>query len=207
MANLPAHLRQQVLKKEAAARRRKAGETVEESDDNSDLGESGGEEEEAGWGRKKKTYWEGDTADLEIGQEMEDALEEEEAVQDLFKEKSKRMKASDFMDEFEDSGSGSEDDSSDSGDDSSVEKWGSKKGLSGKGGAATVGNLAQVSLGQDDVESDDEAKTKVEKLSKNISHLSKQQRLDMVSRPLQACRMGLLLHSLTQPLTLRAADF
>jgi hypothetical protein len=31
------------------------------------------------WG-KKKTYWSGDTADLEIGQDIEDAIDEENAV-------------------------------------------------------------------------------------------------------------------------------
>ena len=33
---------------------------------------------DASWGKKKKNYWEGDTADLEIGQEFEDAQDEEE---------------------------------------------------------------------------------------------------------------------------------
>ena len=78
VSNLPAHLRQQVLKKEAAAKRRRAGEDVPESEEED---EEDSEEEEEGWGRKKKTYWEGDTADLEIGQEMEDAMDEEEAAE------------------------------------------------------------------------------------------------------------------------------
>jgi hypothetical protein len=153
--NLPANLRQQVLKKEAAARRRKAGEAVEESDEGDSDAEDSGDEEE-GWGRKKKTYWEGDTADLEIGQDMDDAIEEEAAAQDLQKQKVKRMKASDFMEEF--AASGSEESASDSGsdDDDSVEQWGAKKGLTERGAASTVGNLAQVSLGQDEVESDRE---------------------------------------------------
>jgi hypothetical protein len=178
--NLPANLRQQVLKKEAAAKRRRAGEQVEESEEESEEEEEGDE----GWGRKKKTYWEGDTADLEIGQEMEDALEEEEAAQEMQREKAKRMKASDFMDEFEASGSS---DSSASDSDDSAEEWGVKNGRGKSGGSATVGDLAQVALGQDEMESDAEVPAvKVEKLTKNISHLSKQQRLDMVRLSLRS---------------------
>ena len=70
------------------------------------------------------------------------------------------MKASDFMDEFEPSGSGSSSEESDSEDEDSVEEWGTKKGLRGKPSAAAVGNLAQVSLGEDDVESDEEVSVK-----------------------------------------------
>jgi U3 small nucleolar RNA-associated protein 3 len=148
---------------------------VEESEEESDEEDEG----EEGWGRKKKTYWEGDTADLEIGQEMEDALEEEEAAQDMHREKAKRMKASDFMDEFEAS-EGSEESDADS--DGSAEEWGAKNGR-GKSGSATVGDLAAVALGQDEMESDAEvAAVRVEKLTKNISHLSKQQRLDMIAK-------------------------
>ena len=38
------------------------------------------EEQEEGWG-KKKAYWSGDTADLEIGQDVQDAEDEEEAAE------------------------------------------------------------------------------------------------------------------------------
>lgn len=38
------------------------------------------EEKEEGWG-KKKAYWSGDTADLEIGQDVQDAEDEEEAAE------------------------------------------------------------------------------------------------------------------------------
>ena len=37
-------------------------------------------EQEEGWG-KKKAYWSGDTADLEIGQDVQDAEDEEEAAE------------------------------------------------------------------------------------------------------------------------------
>lgn len=75
--NLPSKLRQQIRKKADIEKRRKAGMEVESESDSEEEEES---EQEEGWGKKKKTYWQGDTADLEIGQEMDDALEEEEAV-------------------------------------------------------------------------------------------------------------------------------
>lgn len=43
------------------------------SDEDSDV-------EKDGWG-KKKAYWSGDTADLEIGQDVQDAEDEEEAAE------------------------------------------------------------------------------------------------------------------------------
>ena len=46
----------------------------DESDEESE------EEKEEGWG-KKKAYWSGDTADLEIGQDVQDAEDEEEAAE------------------------------------------------------------------------------------------------------------------------------
>lgn len=56
--------------------KRKPGDDSED-----DLLENDDDEEmEQGWGKKKSTYWSGDTADLEIGQDVEDAEEEEEAA-------------------------------------------------------------------------------------------------------------------------------
>ena len=46
------------------------------------------------WG-KKKHYWAGDTADLEIGQDMQDALDEEEAANEL---QENRLRAMDLQD-------------------------------------------------------------------------------------------------------------
>lgn len=186
MDNLPTKLRQQIRKKAENDKRRKAGMEVE-SEEDSEEEES---EQEEGWGKKKKTYWQGDTADLEIGQEMDDAIEEEEAVKDLHREKVKRMKASDFMDEFaaSDGDDSSSDDSSGSDSDSSgpVTKGGKGKATgktkSSKRADAVVGDLAQVSLGQDDLASDDDAAVQVERVSKNLAHLTKQQRLDLITK-------------------------
>lgn len=105
------------------------------------------------------------------------------------------MKASDFMDEFAASGngdSGSEDSSSSgsgSGSDSDssapARKGGSKlKQKSSMRADAVVGDLAQVSLGQDDLASEDDAAAavQVERVSKNLAHLTKQQRLDLITK-------------------------
>lgn len=182
MANLPTNLRQGVLKREAIAKQRKAGVQVdseEESEDDED------EDQEESWGRKASTYRGGDTADLEIGQDMDDALEEEAGAMEQHRKKTKRMQASDFMEDFEESGDEeSESESESSSDDSEVnvgtQAKGGKSKKNGKSRDATVGDLAQVSLGQDEV-SDDDAAVQVEKVAKSLAHLTKQQRLDAVS--------------------------
>jgi hypothetical protein len=48
------------------------------------------------WGRQKKDYYDGDTADLEIGQEEEDALVEEEAAKEIQAARLDQMKEEDF---------------------------------------------------------------------------------------------------------------
>jgi hypothetical protein len=67
------------------------------------------------WG-KKKTYWTGDTADLEIGQDIEDAVAEEEAARDLQQQKLKRIKQKDFRDDLEEDSEDEEDESEDNAD-------------------------------------------------------------------------------------------
>lgn len=52
-----------------------------DSNESDSASESETEEADAGdWGKKKNTYWSGDTADLEIGQEIQDAEDEEAAA-------------------------------------------------------------------------------------------------------------------------------
>lgn len=68
-------------------------EESEEEDETHDMKDS--------WGKKKSTYYAGDTADLEIGQDFEDAEEEEEAVKEMHKNKISRMKESDFIDDID----------------------------------------------------------------------------------------------------------
>lgn len=66
---LPAELRQRAL----------YGGVGQEDDDE----EQEEDEDDDRWG-KKKTYWSGDTADLEIGQDIEDAEDEETAAKVCF---------------------------------------------------------------------------------------------------------------------------
>jgi U3 small nucleolar RNA-associated protein 3 len=49
------------------------------------------------WGKKKGTYYHGDTADLEIGQDEEDAFLEEEAAKEVQAARLKEMREDDFM--------------------------------------------------------------------------------------------------------------
>ena len=62
--NLPNDLKQRVLREDKA-------------DDDDDEEEE--TTEDLSWG-KKKSYWDGDTADLEIGQDIQDAKDEEDAA-------------------------------------------------------------------------------------------------------------------------------
>lgn len=49
------------------------------------------------WGKKKSVYYHGDTADLEIGQEEEDAFLEEEAAKEVQAARYEEMEEADFM--------------------------------------------------------------------------------------------------------------
>ena len=93
---LPADARRKIL----------SGKAITNEDDEEDE-----EEEEEGWGRKKSAYWSADTADLEIGQDVQDAEDEELAVKDLQKQTLKKMKENDFYDRL--SASESDDESVD----------------------------------------------------------------------------------------------
>lgn len=49
------------------------------------------------WGKKKSLYYHGDTADIEIGQEKEDAFDEEEAAKEIESSRFQVMDDDDFM--------------------------------------------------------------------------------------------------------------
>jgi U3 small nucleolar RNA-associated protein 3 len=49
------------------------------------------------WGTTKESYYHGDTADLEIGQEVDDAYVEEEAAREVMNARYKNMSEADFM--------------------------------------------------------------------------------------------------------------
>ena len=54
------------------------------------------------WGKRKKDYYNGDTADLEIGQEIEDAELEEEAGKEILKARLEGLTEQDYMLDEED---------------------------------------------------------------------------------------------------------
>ena len=71
-------------------------------DDDSDDDEDDDEEEDKksnllNWGAKKHSYYHGDTADLEIGQDVDDAYLEEEAGREVEKARLEDMEEGDFM--------------------------------------------------------------------------------------------------------------
>ncbi|GAX09817.1 hypothetical protein FisN_11Lh208 [Fistulifera solaris] len=74
------------------------------SDDDAEVSVSSSDEEEEeeemqdvrNWGRNKKAYYHGDTADLEIGQEIDDAYLEEEAAKEVQRARYEEMSDDDF---------------------------------------------------------------------------------------------------------------
>lgn len=119
---------------------------------NTEISDDEGEEDDDrkrrddSWGKKKAVYYTGDTADLEIGQDMADAEEEEEAAKELYKEKQSRLTDADFYDgdEIEDA---SEDDNAEEPTLEKILKQSKdKNSVSNKGGDGFTGRLEFVSL-------------------------------------------------------------
>ena len=71
------------------------GSISSDDDDDDDLDFA--KEDPRNWGKKKSLYYHGDTADLEIGQEEDDAFLEEEAAQEIQKSRFEEMDEDDFM--------------------------------------------------------------------------------------------------------------
>ena len=67
------------------------------SSDDSSSDEEEEEEDVRDWGKKKSVYYHGDTADLEIGQEEDDAFVEEEAAKEVQAARMKEMSEEDFV--------------------------------------------------------------------------------------------------------------
>ena len=165
--NLPAEARNKIL----------SGKKITHDDDSDDTGGDSGEEDgDEGWGRKKSNYYSGDTADLEIGQDVQDAEDEEAAVRDLHQQTVKKMKESDFYD------NPSDDDDDEDDSDSDEEVTLKKKAKSGK--SKTKGpndklqsELHTLALGAESSNSD----VQVEKIERNIEKMSKNQKFALVS--------------------------
>jgi U3 small nucleolar RNA-associated protein 3 len=88
--NLPPEARHKILNG-----RKLEGEDGSDDEDDDD--------DESGWGRKKSSYWSADTADLEIGQDIQDAEDEEVAAKDVHAQTLKHMAEKDFFDDVNDS--------------------------------------------------------------------------------------------------------
>jgi U3 small nucleolar RNA-associated protein 3 len=87
------------------AKRAHADDDSDDDDDDddaatSDDGEEDEEEEEPedvrDWGKRKSSYYHGDTADLEIGQDQDDAFLEEEAAKEIHKARMTNLAEEDF---------------------------------------------------------------------------------------------------------------
>lgn len=72
-------------------------ETDENSASSSDPDDEDDEENVRDWGRRKSAYYHGDTADLEIGQDEEDAVLEEQAAKEVQKARYEEMSEDDFV--------------------------------------------------------------------------------------------------------------
>lgn len=169
MNNLAPEMRQRVLNQR--------GESGSEDED-----EEEDEDDEPGtvaWGKKKKTYYSGDTADLEIGQDVEDALEEEEAAKDLYKSKLRRMTEKDFLGEDSDDNDEEEAEEEEEGELTLGDQLKHKqKAKRDKSRNLISQELEALALRQQSGEDAEE----VEKVAKSLSHLSKEQRLDLLAR-------------------------
>lgn len=112
-----------------------AGDNSDESEDETSVDDSGDEssveaakslsstdddqfsvenEDVRDWGKKKSAYYHGDTADLEIGQDQEDAFLEEEAAKEVQAARYRHMEEADFLpSDAEDDDEGSQDEEND----------------------------------------------------------------------------------------------
>lgn len=141
--SLPPELRQRVV----------MGKTEDDDDEDESDDEDDNEE---GWG-KKANYWSGDTADLEIGQDQQDAEDEEEAALALRKEQVARRRESDYEEDlyYEDDG---------------VDNTERPKKADALTGALDL--VANGGSGSADVT--------VEKLKRDVAKLSKKQRMELL---------------------------
>ncbi len=106
------------------------------------------------WGKSKKSYYHGDTADLELGQEVEDAELEEEAGREVLENRMKGMTEGDFMLDDDDDDDSDDDDDTDGASDSRI-----------KGKADDTLSSAMSS-----------------KMQKNISKLSKREKIALMQK-------------------------
>ena len=101
---------EQELIAESRSKKGAAAQLASSSDDDSSDDDDDDDEDEKksnllNWGAKKHSYYHGDTADLEIGQDVDDAYLEEEAGREVEKARLEDMEEGDFMlDDSDDDG-------------------------------------------------------------------------------------------------------
>mmetsp|Transcript_6003 Transcript_6003/g.9014 ORF Transcript_6003/g.9014 Transcript_6003/m.9014 type:complete len:725 (+) Transcript_6003:118-2292(+) len=111
----------------------------DDDDDDSSHGFEIPETDVLNWGKRKKDYYHGDTADLELGQEVEDAELEEEAGREVLETRMKGMTEDDFMIDDDD------DDDSDAGGSDSKKRKGATTSLTSAMNAKMQKNLSKLS--------------------------------------------------------------
>lgn len=134
--------------------------SVSSDSDDDDLDEDG-KTNVLDWGSKKSAYYHGDTADLEIGQDEEDAELEEEAGREVVKARLETMDEGDFLLDDDEEGS-EDDDSSSSEDESDKKKRGKKVSKKSAKSASTSSSVETLSA-----LSDGRRRARITKLSKS----------------------------------------
>ena len=153
MDALPPKLRQKVLMKIKA--KGKGGADDDDDDDDED-----DEENEAAlakaaltagkWGSSKSAYRGGDTADLEIGQDEQDAWDEEDAALEQQRQKLSSMRESDFLGGFSDE-DGDDDDDEDAEQGAGGSDYFSSRAKAKGSAGGMLGTLEAVVLGAEKV--------------------------------------------------------
>eukprot|EP00752_Nemacystus_decipiens_P007260 g6499.t1 len=163
---------------------RRAAMEAPSDDDDDDDSEEGGGKFGAGWGKSRSSYYNADTADLEIGQEFEDAEAEEEAALELQRASYKRLDPADYGEEEEEEEEEGGDEEGESTERVAAKGKGKGKptGKSGRGGPSTAqgaallamkNDLEQIALG-----AGGEVETSVVK--RDTSKLSRRDKLELV---------------------------
>lgn len=93
-----------------------SGDDSDDSGDSSIFEQEMDEDKLLNWGKQKKDYYHGDTNDLEIGQEVEDAELEEEGAKEVLKARLEGMTEDDFMLDDDDSDDDDESETQDAND-------------------------------------------------------------------------------------------
>mmetsp|Transcript_11287 Transcript_11287/g.14692 ORF Transcript_11287/g.14692 Transcript_11287/m.14692 type:complete len:677 (+) Transcript_11287:59-2089(+) len=166
-------------------------ETIKKSKQTSGDDSSGSEgesnEEETGdlksWGRSKKIYYSGDTADIEIGQDIEDALDEEEAALELQRERVKTLEARDFQGSDSDTeGESEEDEAKSIGQQAKKATIGAKlkKSADKKTGIKSKESSIHSELTLPSLGKLKEGEVEAIKVERNLSELTKEDRLELI---------------------------